>query len=129
MMAYATVDDVQAGLIRTLSVREREVCSTLLDRAAGIIDSCNQDADADAKKDVSCMMVERAIGSSDTDGIPIGATQGNMSALGYQQGWMISNGAVGELYLTKLEKQRLGRGNRIGSYSPAQELAGVSSND
>ncbi len=124
-MAYATVDEVQAGIIRTLTTREREVCETLLDRAAGLIDSFNADADAGAKKDVSCTMVARAIGSSDTEGIPIGATQGNMSALGYQQGWTISNGAVGELYLSKAEKRRLGYSNRIGSYSPVQELARV----
>ena len=122
-MAYATVDDVQAGIIRTLTTRESEVCSTLLDRAAGLIDSYNTDADADAKKDVSCSMVARAIGNGDTEGIPIGATQGNMSALGYQQGWTISNGSVGELYLSKAEKRRLGSGNTIGSYSPVQELA------
>ena len=129
MMAYATVEDVQSGMIHVMTEREQEVCAVLLDRAAIIIDSFNAEASADAKKEVSCTMVTRAIGSSDTEGIPVGATQGNMSALGYSQGWTISNGAVGELYLTKLEKQLLGRGNQIGSYSPVQELVRVCVHD
>ncbi len=52
----------------------------------------------------------------------MGATQGSQSALGYSQSWTISGGASGELYLSKLEKQLLGCGNKIGSYSPVQEL-------
>ena len=54
--------------------------------------------------------------------IPVGATQGSMSGLGYSQSWTISNGSTGELYLAKLEKELLGRGNAIGSYSPIEEL-------
>lgn len=121
-MAYATVEDVENRMTRTLSESEEAMCATLLDDAAVIVDAYNAEATTDAKKIVSCNMVIRAMGDGETTGIPIGATQGNMSALGYQQGWTISNGAVGEMYLTKLDRKLLGAGNRIGSHSPAEEL-------
>ena len=125
MNIYATVDDIQARMTRTLSTDEAAVCAKLLEDAAVIIDAAAPYASASAKLVVSCRMVMRAIGDgSDAVGVPIGATQGNMSALGYSQGWTIgSGGSTGELYLGKLERQLLGVGNRIGSYSPAQELA------
>ena len=120
-MSYATLNDVQARLTRDLTPDEQSVCTTLLDDAGVIIDAFNKDADAGVKLVVSCRMVIRAIGA-DND-LPMGATQGSMSALGYSQSWTIgSGGGVGELYLSKLDKQMLGYGNRIGSYSPVQEL-------
>ena len=76
-MAYATYEDVEARLGRTLSADEQAVVSTLLDDAGVIIDTFNANASADAKKIVSCRMVIRAIGTE--DGIPLGATQGSMS--------------------------------------------------
>lgn len=121
-MAYATVDDVQSRLLRTLSNDERAVCSALLDDAGAVIDAYNADASADAKKVVSCRMVMRALGDG-TDSVPMGATQGSVSALGYSQSWTISAGATGELYLARLDKKLLGVGDRVGSYSPVQELA------
>lgn len=120
-MSYATVDDVQNGIIRILSDREREVCETLLERAAHLIDAYNPDADPDNKKDVSCSMVTRAIGNEDSS-FPIGATQGSMSALSYSQSFSISNGSVGELYISKSEKRLLGYGNRIGTHSPLEDM-------
>lgn len=120
-MSYATVSDVQARMMRDLSIDEQAVCSTLLEDAAVIIDTFNIEASADAKKTVSCRMVIRALG--DGSDIPMGATQGSMSALGYSQSWTMGSGAsAGELYLSKLEKQMLGYGNKIGTYSPVQEL-------
>lgn len=121
-MAYATVDDVQSRLLRTLSNDERAVCSALLDDAGAVIDAYNADASADAKKVVSCRMVMRALGDG-TDSVPMGATQGSVSALGYSQSWTIAAGATGELYLARLDKKLLGVGDRVGSYSPVQELA------
>ena len=121
-MAYATVQDVQDRMTRELTETEQEVVSKLLDDSAVIIDSYNASATADAKQVVSCRMVVRAIGA-DSDGVPMGATQGSMSGLGYSQSWTIgTGGSVGELYLGKLEKKLLGCGNQIGSYSPVQEL-------
>lgn len=122
-MAYATVENVQARMTRDLTEDEEAVCSTLLDDVAVMIDGYNADASADAKKIVSCRVVIRAIGDGDPTGVPMGATQGSMSGLGYSQSWTIgAGGSVGELYLGKTEKQILGYGNKIGSYSPAQEL-------
>ena len=121
-MSYATVEDVQSGIVRQLSEREQEICETLLERAGRIIDTFNENAKEEIKKDVSCTMVARALGGDDTNGIPIGATQGSMSALSYSQSWTLSNGSVGELYLSKIEKRLLGLGNRIGSHSPLEDL-------
>lgn len=121
-MAYATVNDVQDRMTRTMSSEEEAVCSVLLDDAAAIIDAFAPSANVDVKLVVSCRMVIRALGDGTSIGIPLGATQGSMSGLGYSQSWTLSNGANGELYLSKLEKQMLGLGNKIGSYSPVEAL-------
>lgn len=121
-MAYATTTDVQDRMSRTMSPSELAICAKLLDDAALIIDSYNASASADNKKVVSCRMVIRQIGDGQDIGIPIGATQGSMSGLGYSQSWTVTNGSTGEMYINKLEKKLLGLGNRIGSYSPCEEL-------
>ena len=124
-MAYATVADVQARMVRDLSEDEQAVCTNLLDDAAVIIDTFNSSASADAKKVVSVRMVIRSLGDGEMTGIPMGATQGSMSGLSYSQSWTIgSGGGAGELYLGKLDKQLLGYGNKIGSYSPIEDLGG-----
>lgn len=112
-MAYATVQDVQDRMSETMTTAQQNICSKLLDDAGTIIDSFNVNATADAKKLVSIRMVQRSM-SIDSD-IPMGATQGSMSAMGYSQSWtMGSNTSVGELYLNKIEKKLLGYGNKIG---------------
>ena len=84
-----------------------------MDDAGTIIDSFNVNATDDAKKLVSIRMVQRSM-SIDSD-IPMGATQGSMSAMGYSQSWTMGmNTSVGELYLNKIEKKLLGYGNKIG---------------
>ena len=124
MAAYATVDDVQARMTRTMTEDERQLCDTMLEDAAVIIDVYNIEAPTDAKQVVSCRMVIRAMGDGSDSGVPMGATQGSMSALGYSQSWTIgSGGGAGEMYLGKLERKLLGCGERVGSYSPVQELA------
>lgn len=124
-MAYATVEDVQARMTRQMSESEQAICSTMLDDAAVIIDSFNEMASEDKKQIVSCRMVIRQLGDGSDAGVPIGATQGSMSGLGYSQSWTLSSGSTGEMYLSKLDKELLGVGNRIGSYSPVEELATV----
>lgn len=120
-MAYATVDDVQARMTRTLTDEEKAVCAVLLDDAAVMIDAYRTSASDDAKKVVSCRMVIRAI--TEEPDVPAGATQGSMSGLGYSQSWTIGNGgAVGELYLAKADKMALGIADSIGAYSPVEEL-------
>ena len=126
-MAYATVTDVENRITRTLTTDEESVCGYLLDDAAIIIDAFNSAASADAKLTVSCRMVIRALGDGEPTGVPIGASQGSMAALGYSQSWTMGTGGnVGELYLSKLDKELLGYSNQIGSYSPIQELVGGS---
>ena len=121
-MAYASVEDVQARMNRDLSVSEQTLCATLLDDAAIIIDAYNAAASENIKQVVSCRMVIRQLGDGTDIGVPIGATQGSMSGLNYSQSWTVSNGSTGELYLSRLDKNLLGAGNKIGSYSPVQEL-------
>ena len=122
MAAYATITDVQNRMLRTLSQKEQTVATNLLDDIAVKIDVYNANASTDAKKIVSCNAVIRALGNGDTD-VPVGATQGSMSANGYVQSWTVgSGGSVGQIYLTKDDKKMLGVGNKIGSYSPIQEL-------
>lgn len=124
-MAYATTEQVQARLIRTLTQDERTVCQTLLEDAAAIIDAFASQAADEAKRVVSCRMVIRALGDGSDPVAPVGATQGSLSALGYSQSWTMSGGGTGELYLSKLEKSMLGMGfigNSIGSYSPVEAL-------
>lgn len=121
-MAYATVQDVQARMSRDLSSDEQTVCATLLNDAAVVIDAFAPDADSEAKLVVSCRMVMRMIGDGNDVGVPMGASQGSMSALGYSQSWTIgASGTTGELYLSKVDKQLLGMGNKIGSHSPVED--------
>lgn len=125
-MAYATATDVQARMTRAMSSDEATVCSTLLEDAAVLIDAYNSEASAGTKLIVSCRVVIRALGDGNDAGIPLGASQGSMSALGYSQSWTLgAGGSVGELYLSKTEKKMLGSGDLIGSYSPIEELAEV----
>lgn len=123
-MTYANVQDVQTRMVRTLTEDEQTVCTNLLDDAAALIDAVAIGADEIVKKIVSCRMVIRALGDGSASGVPLGATQGSQSALGYSQSWTIgSGGGVGELYLSKFDRQYLGKSNQIGSYSPIEELA------
>ena len=117
-MAYATFEDIIKR--KYLETSEMERCDALREDAAIIIDAYNAEASLDAKRLVSCNMVIRAIGNRD-ESIPIGATQGTMSALGYSQSWT-SAGGSGELYLTKLEKKILGAGNNIGFSNPYSNI-------
>lgn len=121
-MAYATVSDVEARTARTYTPAEESVISALLDDAAVMIDAYNEDASAAAKKIVSCRMVLRATAVDDAI-TPLGASQGSATAGPYTQSWTVaSGGSVGELYLGRTDKQLLGGGSRIGSYSPVEGL-------
>ena len=122
MAAYATLQDIKDRILRDLSTDEETVATSLLEDAAVIIDDYNQSAPADAKTVVSCRMVIRALGDGDSS-MPMGATQGTMSGLGYSQSWtMGSGGSTGELYIGKLEKKLLGVGDMIGSHSPTEDI-------
>lgn len=121
-MAYATTSDIQDRMTRTLTQEELSMCTALLDDAAVMIDAVAPVAREALKKTVCCRMVIRALGDGSV-GYPVGVSQGSMSGLGYSQSWTVgSGGSVGELYLSKQDKATLGVSNRIGSYSPLEEL-------
>lgn len=123
-MAYATWQDVQQRMIRTLTEDEQTVCTSLLADAAALIDAVAIGAEETVKEIVSCRMVIRALGDGSGTGVPMGATQGSQSALGYSQSWTIgSGGGAGELYLSKVDRQYLGKSNQIGSFSPLEALS------
>lgn len=121
-MAYATIEDVTAGMMRDVSEDETRVLTQLLDEVAVLIDAYNSKASVDAKKLVSVRVVRRQIGDGEGSGVPIGATQGTVSALGYSQTWALSSGSAGEAYLSKIDKALLGKDNAIGSRSPVEDL-------
>ena len=122
MAAYATVEDIQARMEKTLSEAEQDICTALLEDAAVIIDAVSSGAREDAKRVVSCRMVLRAMSDSGGSGVPMGAMQGSVAALGYSQSWTMGSGTAGELYLSKLEKGMLGIGDQIGAYSPVEDV-------
>lgn len=122
-MAYATATDVEARTTREFSRTDLDVIASLLEDAAVLIDAYNEDAPAAAKLVVSCRVVLRAMAAGDGYGVPVGATQGSMTAGPYSQSWTISSGgSTGELYLGSTDKQMLGGGGRIGSASPVEGL-------
>ena len=121
--AYATAEDVALRLGRALTVAETARVTVLLQDAAVLIDTVAPKATDEVKQIVSCRMVLRTVDTG--EGVPIGATQGTQSALGYSQSWTVgTGGATGELYLSRADRRLLGLGNAIGSYSPVEELAG-----
>ena len=123
MAAYANTSDIEARLGRELNPQEILQVENYLDDAAVIIDQYNSAASEDSKKLVSIRMVLRIVGSGSDAGVPMGATQGSMSALGYSQSWTLGTGSsAGELYIGRTEKKLLGLAGSIGSYSPTQEL-------
>lgn len=119
MAAYATTADVEARTTRSFTAEEEAVMAVLLEDAAVMIDACAPSAAAEAKKTVSCRMVLRAMGDGDGGGIPIGATQGSLTAGPYTQSWTVGSGSAGELYLGKADRALLGIGGQsIAFVSP-----------
>lgn len=119
MVTYATTEDVAQGF-RDLTTSELDVCAALLEEAAVVIDTYAKNANEERKKVVSCRMVRRALAST-SQSVPMGATQGTMTAGPYSQSWTLGSGSsTGELYLSKVDKQMLGVGDRIGSRSPIE---------
>ena len=122
-MAFASVSDIQELLTRDLSADEQAVAAAMLEHAGVMLCTLAPKASAAAKRLVSCWMVIRALDIGSAAGVPMGATQGSMSGLGYSQSWtMGSGGGAGDLYLTKAERRLLGLGNAVGSYSPVEAL-------
>ncbi len=121
-MSYTTIEDIQGRMTRVLSTEEQTVCENLIEDACVMIDGIAADSPEEAKKIVVCRMVIRAIGDGSSASVPIGASQGSVSALGYSQSWTIGGGSSGELYITRKEKKILGLADRIGTRSPLEDL-------
>lgn len=119
-MAYAKPEDVIARIPRDIGPEEEQLICVLLEDAAILIDACAKDAGEKVKAVVSCRMVIRALGDGNGAGVPIGATQGTMTAGPYSQTWTLGSGSSGELYLSKADKAMLGVANRIGASSPLE---------
>lgn len=118
-MRYATIEDIEARSGMAITEDKIKICETLISDCAVMIDAVNECASAEIKCIVTCNMVLRALHNSADSNIPIGATQGTMSGLGYSQSWTISGGGSnGELYFSKSDKRLLGYGNKIGSSNP-----------
>lgn len=124
MESYATIQQIEAGF-RELTADEQSKASELAEEASLIVDRYAPNAETDIKTVVVCRMVRRAIDSGGAPAVPMGASQGTTTAGPYSQSWTIGSGSAGELYLSKQEKSMLGVGNKIGSYSPVEELAVV----
>lgn len=121
-MAYATYEDVQKGY-RQLDTDEQEKATALLEEAAVMINVYAKASTTDEiKKVVSCRMVRRALGDDAGMQIPIGASQGTVSAMGYSQSFTYGNGSSGELYLSKQDRKLLGVSGKVGSHSPLEDL-------
>lgn len=120
-MVYATFEDVASRSTRTFSESEENVINVLLRDAAEVIDSFNEYAEYAKKQIVSCNMIIRALGDGQMQ-MPIGSTQGTMSALGYSQTWTMGSGSTGELYLSRIDKKLLGYSGRIGASNPFADL-------
>lgn len=116
-MVYASLEDLKRRSEKTFTPENVQKCKVLLEDAAAIIDAYNPCAPEEAKKIVSCTMVLRAM-PNDAYQVPVGSTQGTVSALGYSQTWTMGSGATGELYLSKTDKKLLRANTRIGFSKP-----------
>lgn len=118
--SYATVEQVEAGF-RPLTTEETAKCSALIVEAGVMVDAIATNAAPERKCVVVCRMVRRALGGGDD--VPLGASQGTVSALGYSQTWSLgTGGASGELYIGKAERTLLGVSNKIGASNPFAEV-------
>ena len=105
---FATYSDL-ATRWRTLSAAEQSRATVLLGDASDLIrDLAPAPINEATAKAIVCAMVKRAMqGPADLDGV----TQHQQTAGAFMQGVTFANPS-GDLYLTKLEKQRLGIGRQ-----------------
>jgi len=106
--AFATYGDIEKRW-HTLTAPERQTATTLLDDATQIImDTCPRWADASERtlKAVVCAMVIRKMLVDDDH---LGVTNAQQTAGSFSESFTYSN-PMGDLYLTRAEKARLGVG-------------------
>lgn len=119
-MAFAEVSDIEARW-RDLSADEEARAAVLIEDASAMLSSLvtvdGTDEQAALLKMVTCNVVIRAMGSSESD--LFGVSQTSMTAGPYSQSFSYSNPS-GDMYLTKQEKSLLGIGaTKLGYIRPA----------
>lgn len=119
MKQYVTVEEIENGY-RKLSDDESRLCTDLIAEASTLIDAYALSADEGIKKIVAKRMIRRAIASSGAGTVPFGSNGGTVSAMGYSQSFTMT-GTVGEVYLSRAEKNMLGSKARIGFSSSLEE--------
>lgn len=119
MKLYVTVEEIENGY-RKLSEDESRLCNDLIAEASTLIDAYAMSANEEVKKIVAKRMIRRAIASSGAGTVPFGSNGGTVSAMGYSQSFTMS-GSVGEVYLSRAEKNMLGAKARIGFASALVE--------
>lgn len=114
-MVYAGIEDLEERTLGEIEEGHKSYLMAKLADAGALIDAVAPKASEETKKIVSCNMVLRLIGTEEAQMVPMGTTQGTVSALGYSQTWTIGGGgSSGELYLSKTDKRLLGIGNAAG---------------
>lgn len=119
-MAYATVADLE-DRYGELSTEQADRAEVLLDDAATMIDLTfgSEETDEtrlDARKMVSCSMVNRALAASESDAYGVSNATYTMGP--FSQSATFANPS-GDLYLTAGERRLLGAGGAlIGSIRP-----------
>ena len=106
--AFATYEDVEKRW-HILTGAERETAATLLEDATQIIvDTCPKWAEASERtlKAIACSMVIRKMLVDDDH---LGATNSQQTAGSFSESFTYSN-PMGDLYMTRAEKARLGVG-------------------
>lgn len=109
---FATVEDLERRW-HTLTTSERDKAQTLLEDATQLIkDECPrwESASAQTRKAVCCAIVIRKMTVDDTH---LGVTNSQQTVGNFSESFTYSN-PMGDLYLTKAEKRRLG--NRQGAW-------------
>lgn len=106
--AFATPADLEARW-HPLTQDETAKARQLLEDASDQLESLGVKTDqinASTLKRIVCAMVRRAM-TADSEGVPDGVSQSQMTAGPFSQGFTWSN-PDGSLYLTRSEKQQLG---------------------
>lgn len=108
-LAFASTDDLSARMRGGLNASLIGYAATLLTDASNMLRDLTPNVDmvsADTLKAIVCAMVKRALATSEERE---GITNSSQSANGFSESFTYSN-PTGDLYVTGMEKKRLGIG-------------------
>lgn len=108
---FATVQDLESRWHKLLDSESEQATVLLADASQMVIDTCPQYVNASplTLTSIVCAMVKRAMISGDSDAVGVSSTQ--ETAGPFSQSMSYTN-PMGDLYLTKAEKLRLGKGSQ-----------------